>query len=111
MKLEERMVKGFRKEPRKVKPKRPIVLFLYITFWVAMLAMFAGLVVYQMGRYNELVEQQIRIEAELEAERAIAQDLYLQQILFDSDAYIEQLARDRLGLVRPYEIVFRNIAE
>jgi cell division protein FtsB len=107
----EPIVQGFHRPPPKRKKSRPFVLFLYIAFWLAMLSMFAALTIYQMGVYNELTEQLLRVQAELERERTIASEMYLQQLLFDSDAHIEQLARERLGLVRPNEVVFRNIAD
>jgi len=73
--------------------------------------MFSALIITQAGQYNELRETLHRIEGEVAAERAIHDDLNRQILFFDSDAYIETLARERLGMIRPNEIVFRNIAE
>ena len=84
---------------------------MYITCWIAILVMFAALIVTQAGTYNELRTDLNRILDEVAQEQAIYEDYNHQVIFFDSDAYIEALARERLGMVRPDEIVFRNIAE
>ena len=110
-----KFVEGFHPEqeqPRKVtKRRRPLILAAYLLFWVVMLVMFSGLIISQAGRYNELRADLEHINSQIATARAEAEYLYLQAILFDSDAYIEQLARERLGLVRPNEIIFRNIAD
>jgi len=76
-----------------------------------MIVMFAWLFVNQMESYNDLQAQLTRINANIEAERAENYRLTMQLTFFDSDMYVEQLARDRLGMIRPGEIVFRNIAD
>ena len=73
--------------------------------------MFAGLMITHIDRYNVLRAELERIEVDIAAEEAIYQDLNYQILFFDSDARIEQLARERLGMIRNNEIVFRNIAE
>jgi cell division protein FtsL len=97
-------------QPAKKKKSR-LVLALYIAFWAAVLIMFGGLFISQMESYNELQAELTRLNAQIAREQAEQERLQLQLNLFDGDAYIEQLARDRLGMVRPNEIVFRNIAE
>jgi len=101
---------------RREKAEKPIVknkitLTMYITFWTAILVMFAALIVTQAGTYNALRADLNRISDEVAREQAIYHDLNHQMLFFDSDAYIEALARERLGMVRPDEIVFRNVAE
>jgi cell division protein FtsB len=101
------------RQPRKriKKRERPLVITLYVMFWAAVLIMFAGLFVSQMESYNELQAELTRVNSNIALERAEYERLQHQLHLFDSDAYMEQLARDRLGMVRPNEIVFRNIAD
>jgi cell division protein FtsB len=79
-------------------------------FWIAILAMFAGLFVSQAGNYNELNAHLTSIEADVERARAEVHNLQLQEAMFDSDLYIERLARNR-GMVHHGEIVFRNTAD
>jgi len=52
-----------------------------------------------------------RLAAELAREVQAGEDLRYRQAFYASDAYIEQLARERLGFIRQDEIVFQNIAE
>lgn len=100
-----------RKQKAKPKVKNKISLTLYVVFWALILIMFSGLIVTQAGQYNDLRATLDRINEDVAAERAIYNDLTNQLQFFDSDAYIEALARERLGMIRPNEIVFRNVAE
>jgi cell division protein FtsB len=93
------------------KRESPIVNALYIVFWLAIFFMFSWLFVSQMESYNELQAELTRVNASVSREEAENERLQMQMTFFDSDAYIEQLARDRLGMVRQGEIVFRNTAE
>lgn len=79
-------------------------------FWFLTIGMLAAFIVSQAGMYNELRAELNQVQAAIAREAAEVEQLYLQITFFDSDAYIEQLARERLGMVRPNEIVFRNIA-
>jgi len=94
----------------KKKESRPKKL-IYYCLWVFIVAMFTGLIITQAGYYNQLRTELDRVEANIEEERRRRDDLSLRMQIWDSDAYIERLARERLGMVRPHEIVFRNIAE
>jgi len=102
---------GRRKPIEKPKIKNKISLTLYVIFWALILIMFSGLIVTQAGQYNELRATLDRINEDVAREQAIYNDLNHQLQFFDSDAYIEALARERLGMIRPNEIVFRNVAE
>jgi len=106
-----------KKEHKRNEPiKKPVVkkkfsLFLFMIFWALILVMFSGLIVVQASRYNEIRADLERINADIAHEQRIYNELTNQLHFFDSDAYIEMLARERFGMIRPNEIVFRNIAE
>jgi len=100
-----------RKPQQKTVVKNKFSLFLFIIFWALILIMFSGLIITQASRYNELRAELDRIQADIDFEKAAYDELYLQLLFFDSDAYIEMLARERFGMIRSNEIVFRNIAE
>lgn len=97
---------------RPIKKKRPWskITLVFMLFWaiviIASFTYFVGLA----GEYNELRTNYWHVRSEIEAEEARQHQLLLRQEFYDGDAYIEQLARERLGLVRPNVIVFRNIA-
>ena len=98
-------------EKPKRKRRRPLYNFFFMTFWAIITVMFTVLIVTQATRYNELRAELHRLEAEIAAERAMEADLEMRLLFLDSDAIIERLARERLGMVRQNEIVFVNIAD
>ena len=86
-------------------------MYLYIPFWLLIVGMFTGLIAMQIGRYEDYRRELNRLTIELEEEKQIAIDLRYQQAFYESDAYIERLAREMLGFVRQDEIIFRNIVD
>ena len=85
--------------------------YIYIVFWLVIIGLSFVMVLNQAARYNELRQESINISDNIEAISAANYALQLQIDFFDSDLYIEQRAREWLGMVRPNEILFRNIAE
>ena len=98
-------------EKPKRKRSRPLYNFFFMTFWATIVIMFTVLIVTQATRYNVLRAELYRLNAEIAAERASEADLEMRLLFLDSDAIIERLARERLGMVRQNEIVFVNIAD
>lgn len=99
------------KKPPPVKKRRfTVVHATYVAFWAAILILLGALFVTQMESYNELNARLTQANAAVERERERYESLRYQEALFDRDDYIERLARDMLGMIRPNEIVFRNIA-
>ena len=98
-------------EKPKRKRKRPLYNFFFTVFWATIVIMFTVLIITQATRYNELSAELERLNAQIAAERAMEADLEMRLLFLDSDAIIERLARERLGMVRQNEIVFVNIAE
>jgi len=98
------------KRKSKLKRRNPRWYF-YLPFWLLIIGMFSALTVMQMSRFEGYRQQLDRLEAELTRERQAGADLRYRQAFYASDAYIERLARERLGFVRQDEILFQNIAE
>ena len=98
-------------EKPKRKRSRPLYNFFFIVFWAIIIVMFTVLIFTQAVRYNELSAELERINTEIAAERVMEADLEMRLLFLDSDAIIERLARERLGMVRQNEIVFVNIAD
>jgi cell division protein FtsB len=94
-----------------VKKKRRLSTWLYIIIWVFSLAMFTGVLVMQMSTYNDYRRELAAAEGELANEKQTHQELQDRIVYNESDAYIEQQAREQLGLVRPDEILVINEAE
>jgi len=100
-------------EPKKRKKrKKPIskTSLIFLIFWVAIISLSFILVVNQASTYNDLRTDLERLHEEIDTLTTINEELDRQILFFDSDDYIEQRAREWLGMVRPNEIVFRNIA-
>ena len=85
--------------------------WLYAMLCLLILGAFALLISSQANRYNALRAQNDRWQEELSRAVAVYEDLHYQMAYFDTDAYIERLARERLGWVLPNEIVFRKITD
>ena len=92
---------------RKFKQKRPVANLVTVLVCLLIIGVFSALIVRQAANYNDLRAEYIRLDTELDSAIATYNALRYQMAHFDSDAYIEQLARERLGWVRPNEIVFR----
>lgn len=91
--------------------RRKARMYLYIPFWLLIVGMFVGLLAIQFGRYGDYRQELDRLTAELRQEQQIGENLRYRQAFYESDAYIELLAREMLGFVRQDEIIFQNIAE
>ncbi len=56
----------------------------------------------------ELKQEEIALNTEIEDEKKKNLELNVNQDYYTSDAYIEKVAREQLGLVKPGEIEFIN---
>jgi len=81
----------------------------YFTFWIALILAFGMLATAQASQYADLQNELARIHAETERAELEHERLLRQQQFIGTDAYIEQQARDRLGLVLPTELIFINV--
>jgi len=90
------------------KKKSKISTFFYVLVCAVIIGAFARLIIFQADNYNEQRAQHEAILADLARARTEYYALRYQIANIDSDAYIERLARDRLGWARPNEIVFRQ---
>ncbi len=77
-----------------------------------MVIVLAGILLFQIMRlYNkdqEYQRQQELLTAELDEEEQRAEDLEEQEDYIGSDAYVEEVARTKLGMVYPDEILFKE---
>ena len=62
----------------------------------------------QFNRYSALKETEAQITKEIENEQLRSVELKAQQEYYTSDDYIESVARNQLGLIKPDERVFIN---
>jgi cell division protein FtsB len=101
------------KSPKKdipVKKRSRIKWLLYLTFWLMLIGAFGALAMSQASQYNDLQNELARIQAETERAVYVHETLRQQIDFIGSDAYIEQQAQ-RLGLVKPNQLILVNIAQ
>jgi len=96
-----------KKEQEKRKTNK-FLTFLYLLMCVGIAAIFLRFISIQAESYSSLSAQHEAILEDYARARAEYYALNYQIAHFDSDAYVERLARDRLGWVRPTEIIFRQ---
>lgn len=65
----------------------------------------------QMQVYQDLEEQKALVLEQIEEERKRGIELSQQREYYTSDAFIEKMAREQLGLMKPDERVFINRAQ
>lgn len=68
-------------------------------------------VIWQYKRYEVLQAELAEINAQIAEENKKANDFAARKEYYNSDAYIEQIAREKLGLVKSNEILYINRAE
>ena len=91
--------------------RRSVSTVLYTVFWLLIIGAFTGLAINQSSRYNYYQNELQRVTDDLEFETMVYESLMDQMLYYDSDAYIEQLAREQLRFVRSDEIVFINLPD
>jgi len=99
------MPKQIKKESKKLNN----IVFLLVC--ILILGAFFRFMSLQADVYNERRAQYENFYRQYTDARAVYNGLRYQIAHFDSDAYIERLARERLGWARPNELVFRQRSE
>lgn len=98
-------------EDKKIKKRKLTKSGIFcLIFSMLMVGATFAFIVRRAGEYNTLRGEHERVQELITAEDRTRQHLEHQIAIFDRYAWIEQVARDRLGMARPNEIVFRNIA-
>ena len=94
------------------KARKPIskLSLIFLVFWIIIIGLSLVLVTDQIRDYNALRAEAEQLYSQKAQVRAHNDELQLQIDFFDSDMYIERQARNRLRMVRPDEIFFRNTA-
>ena len=94
------------KSPESRLPKKRQRRFSYLTIIVALIAIYLFIsVVYSSFKFLELRKQESEIQGDIAAQEQIAKDLKSEIEYLKTDAAVEKLAREELGLVRPDEIL------
>ena len=97
-------------EKPKRKKRKSQFTWMFAILWASVFGLAFMLILGQVGRYNELREEYVILQENIANAQEIQRQLELAAEFHDANAHIERLARERLGFVRPNEIVFRNTA-
>lgn len=99
-----------KKKKRVKKSRKASSIFLRI-FMLAFVAAISVGIVKQALRYQELQEELAVVTAAIAEEEEKKLDFDSRKEYYNSDSYIEQIAREQLGMVKPNEIIFINRSE
>lgn len=93
---------------KKIKKSRKLSsLFLRVFLFVFVVTVSVGIGT-QFIRYQELQEELAVVTAEIEKEQERQLEFDTRREYYTSDSYIEQVAREQLGMVKPNEILYIN---
>ena len=85
---------------------RPGFWFFYAGSMVVILAIFCGAMFSTLKDNNDLAARKTELEEEIAYETDRHAELSMEGDYYKSDAYYEKIAREKLGLVMPNEIIF-----
>lgn len=83
---------------------------LFFIFWTVCLVFFACLIVSNSVQLHEIELNKAGLLAEIDYYKAKIVEAERSKSYYDSDAYIEKVAREQLGLVKPDEVLYYNDA-
>jgi cell division protein FtsB len=97
--------------PARPKRKRRWRLLFFVPFWLLIVVISLSVLYLQASTYLEYKRELDRVTADIRTAENEYEDIQNKRAYYESDAYIEQLAREMLGYIRPDEIVFYNVAD
>ena len=93
---------------KKIKTIKRRIEFVVITIIVFLLAIVVGVAGYRKKQKNDIYLERIaELEKQIEKEEQRKEDLVEYGKYVQTDRYIEEIARERLGLVMPDEVIFK----
>jgi len=90
----------------KGKKKRRFSAMMYVVFWLVLTVFFGCAIMMQYMDYRGLVREEAALLRLIQAEAERTVELERDMDFFYSDAFVEKVAREELGLVRSDEILF-----
>ena len=82
----------------------------YVAFWIAIIVSFAVTLLTQLYRFEALAAQDAQLREQIAAARQVTRELEHDLRFHYSDAFVERVARERLGFIRADETIFINDA-
>ena len=97
---------AFRKKQK--KSKKSLTSFVIKTFMILFFTVITINLFIQLNNLNQLKAQAANIVNEIEQKKEENIKLKDDKEYYNSDSYIEKIAREQLGLIKSDEMVFRN---
>ena len=99
---------GQKKKNKKSKKISGLFLRVFVLVFVVAVAVGIGR---QAARYQEVKDETAPVAAQVKEEKEKQQEFEARREYYTSDAYIEQIAREQLGMVKSNEILYINRGE
>ena len=99
---------GQKKKNKKSKKISGLFLWVFVLVFVVAVAVGIGR---QAARYQEVKDETASVAAQVKEEKEKQQEFEARREYYTSDAYIEQIAREQLGMVKSNEILYINRGE
>lgn len=99
---------GQKKKNKKSKKISGLFLRVFVLVFVVAAAVGIGR---QAARYREVKDETASVAAQVKEEKEKQQEFEARREYYTSDAYIEQIAREQLGMVKSNEILYINRGE
>ena len=99
---------GQRKKNKKTKKISGLFLRVFVLVFVVAVAVGIGR---QAARYQEVKDETASVAAQVKEEKEKQPEFEARREYYTSDAYIEQIAREQLGMVKSNEILYINRGE
>lgn len=96
------------KGKRKHRSGTTVMVLAFMVVFLTAVGINAGM---QFKRYRALKAEEARILAAIEDANEETMEIEADRAYYASDAYIEKIAREQLGLLKPNEVLFINRAE
>ena len=97
---------AFRKKQK--KSKKSLTSFVMKTFMILFFTVITINLFIQLNNLNQLKAQAANVVNEIEQKKEENIKLKDDKEYYNSDSYIEKIAREQLGLIKSDEMVFRN---
>ena len=99
---------GQKKKNKKSKKISGLFLRVFVLVFVVAVAVGIGR---QAARYQGVKDETASVAAQVKEEKEKQQEFEARREYYTSDAYIEQIAREQLGMVKSNEILYINRGE
>lgn len=93
-----------------MQKKKKLNVFLLVIM-SGLLVYFAIILIKQQDEINTIQNEMIALKHKIEKEKETQEELLKQQIMIETDEFIEKIAREKLGMVKEGERIYIDIGQ